>query len=341
MTPSEVHPGEVVSLSPNVGNTRLLIGGTVTEFESRSLGQWILADYLTSPYGTATNYGVVSARGSAGFLGVGTYAPIEVRIPDVRSGTYRLASYFSPAGGNGSFLPGHYPNKGAYLCSEVQVLSTRPTLSASNDVSVQAIPSSGLRDGKHIRVNVSGFGVRGVVSLSECAFFGVVATSGCGTALNSDSLIHVNKNGTASVTYVAAGRALSSSRGRTFPCTATNCVLVATLGSGFAYAVTRLSFRVPGAATGYLHFVGGPAPGLDKPIPGTVRFQASSGASYETSPASDGEFSLILPPGRYLVEARSPNFISVGTEWPCRGQPDSLVVKPGQTIDEPVFCDAP
>ena len=61
--------------------------------------------------------------------------------------------------------------------------------------------------------------------------------------------------------------------------------------------------------SGHLYVVGGPAPGLPRPIPGTVVAQRPGG-SYAVTVGSDGEYTMQLPPGTYTV---------TGTSWRYNG----------------------
>jgi hypothetical protein len=341
---TRVHPGEVVTLSTSGTNPLLLIGGVGSDLEAEVGGNWKIIGVLTTsvPAGT-TKYGFY--RPTAPLFAVGFTKPVQVRIPEVSPGGYRISRSFTPIGHEGSIVARNFPNPGATLCREIQVLSTKPDLIASTDVSVAVQPQSGLRSGQRVRVALSHFGSRGFVSLSQCAFFSEIAADGCGTRLSAQSRIKLNKSGSATTLFVVYDKAPASS-GRhppLFSC-ATNCVVVATLGSGYAYAAARIDFAVSGAVTGSFDLVGGPFPGLDEPIPGVIRFQTNTGTTYTTSPAADGEYSILVPPGRYRVTARSPKFGITGPKgtikWPCSGSPPSIVVKPGETVNEPIFCEA-
>jgi hypothetical protein len=65
------------------------------------------------------------------------------------------------------------------------------------------------------------------------------------------------------------------------------------------------SARDTGTLTGHLRMVGGPPPGIDRPVPGTVTI--SDGSTTRQQPVSDdGAYAVDLPPGNYTVVGHSP-----------------------------------
>ena len=64
-----------------------------------------------------------------------------------------------------------------------------------------------------------------------------------------------------------------------------------------------------GTIRGELVFVGGPAPGTSRPLPGVVTFRSRNG-DIQTVTTRDGSFSIDLPVGHYQVAGRSPLFQS-------------------------------
>ena len=58
--------------------------------------------------------------------------------------------------------------------------------------------------------------------------------------------------------------------------------------------------------TGKFVQVGGPAPGLPVPLPGTITARAATGQTFTASAGNDGRFTFSLPPGTYRVTGRSP-----------------------------------
>ena len=64
-----------------------------------------------------------------------------------------------------------------------------------------------------------------------------------------------------------------------------------------------------GTLTGHLYGVGGPAPGLPRPWPGTVTL-TGPGVHLEVPVSADGAYSVRVPPGRYTVTGHSPLYES-------------------------------
>jgi hypothetical protein len=198
-------------------------------------------------------------------------------------------------------------------------------------------------------VQLFGFGPRAKVHLSECAFELLATSSGCGPSLDNQQLVQVDASGEASAVFHVRGHAsagtstLSGPGAQTFEC-ATNCVLVATLGSGFASAMLPLSFTRPGAVAGTLIIEGGPFPGLREGIPGSVSFtrqgENSPNAVTTAETAPDGEFSVVLSYGSYVAIGKSPKVMSNNSEMTCRS-PELVNVTPGNTTQAIISCDVP
>jgi hypothetical protein len=127
-SPTSVHPGEVIALDTTGSNPQLLEGGNITTFEADTPSGWRVVDYLGSPGGTATGYGIVPFSPHALFAGVGTSGLVKVRIPDVQPGTYRLVRFNSANPAMGNLLGGRFPIHGVNLCATVTVLTTPPAL---------------------------------------------------------------------------------------------------------------------------------------------------------------------------------------------------------------------
>jgi hypothetical protein len=89
-----------------------------------------------------------------------------------------------------------------------------------------------------------------------------------------------------------------------------------------------------GTIAGSLREVGGPSPGLNRPISGFVRiFNATSGWDGPTE--GDGNFRVDLPAGTYTATGTSP---AVGAgQYPCAAG-GSVVVTPGRTTSVKVIC---
>jgi hypothetical protein len=208
---------------------------------------------------------------------------------------------------------------------------------------VKVSPSSGLSEGQEVRVTLSGFGASSLVHLSECAFGRLATSEGCPSRPGGGEAVRLEDTGSATTVFPAQGGAIAApgTRAMQYPCTS-NCVLVATLGDGFASAGTGLWFKAAGAS-GTLVEVGGPAPGLWLGVPGQVSFVREGRgreqvSSAETAP--DGEFSITVPPGRYQVRGSSPRVISDGRPMTCFANPRVVTVSqniPASTID--VICN--
>lgn len=112
---------------------------------------------------------------------------------------------------------------------------------------VTVTPNRGLVDGQRITVRVTGFGVGTKVWLSECASGGRGATAlGCGPQLPAQTLLLTGGDGSGTTTFVAHNLAATKAYDPTElrPCR-TECVVVATLGSGDNYAYASITFRTP------------------------------------------------------------------------------------------------
>jgi hypothetical protein len=64
----------------------------------------------------------------------------------------------------------------------------------------------------------------------------------------------------------------------------------------------------PSGIAGTLRVVGGPPPGINRPVAGTVRVVSSSGVGCDVSVGPAGFFDVTLPTGRYTVTGYSPSF---------------------------------
>jgi len=106
-------------------------------------------------------------------------------------------------------------------------------------------PSSGLKDGMNVNVQVSGFGSGGKVWLSECASAAAATDLGCGGDLASQPFLVTDDNGTGSASLVVHVRAGGRPPSPVLVKCADQCVIVATLGSGFAFVTARIDFDVP------------------------------------------------------------------------------------------------
>lgn len=112
----------------------------------------------------------------------------------------------------------------------------------------------------------------------------------------------------------------------------TGCALVLALLSACAAQQHPQS----GVARGQLLLVGGPFPGLPRPLAsGSVSFSGATRVSVRVS--SDGSFSASLPNGSYEVSGRSAEFGS--GSYPCRASRPISVVSDKTTLID-VYCQA-
>ena len=89
-----------------------------------------------------------------------------------------------------------------------------------------------------------------------------------------------------------------------------------------------------GTVTGHLYGVGGPAPGLPRPWPGTVTLNGS-GVHRDVPVGASGTYSVTVPAGRYTVTGHSPRYGS-GT-YLCRAAGIATVTS-GHSTKADVLC---
>jgi hypothetical protein len=105
-------------------------------------------------------------------------------------------------------------------------------------------PDGPYRDGEVISVSVGGFGVGSKIWLSECASSSVASDLGCGAELAAQPFLVTTEDGSGTGAFTIASQAADQSlRPRpAVPC-ADRCVIVATLGSGYPFAMAPISVR--------------------------------------------------------------------------------------------------
>ncbi len=120
-----------------------------------------------------------------------------------------------------------------------------PALTVDHPI-VTVIPSTHLKDGQAVQVRVTGFGVGGKVWLSQCASAAAATDLGCGVDLAAQPFLVTDDSEAGSATLVvrasASGRALSA--GPASQCV-DQCVIVATIGSGYPFLVAPVAFTGP------------------------------------------------------------------------------------------------
>jgi len=114
---------------------------------------------------------------------------------------------------------------------------------AGRESHVTVRPSSNLRNGEKVRVNVSGFGLGAKFFVSECADVHDVNPAGCGgqSALQNFGLTNMMGAGSYVITVKNVAATGRSPGGPFLPC-ATTCVVVATGGEGGAHSHATLRF---------------------------------------------------------------------------------------------------
>jgi len=92
--------------------------------------------------------------------------------------------------------------------------------------------------------------------------------------------------------------------------------------------------RAEGTLAGHLYGVGGPAPGLPRPWPGTVTL-AGPGVHRDVPVGASGSYSVTVPAGRYTITGHSPLYGS-GT-YLCQAT-GAAAVTSGHTTKADVLC---
>ena len=91
-----------------------------------------------------------------------------------------------------------------------------------------------------------------------------------------------------------------------------------------------------GTIIGTLRLVGGPAPGVDRSVPGDITV-TSTGADDTVSAQSmtdaNGHFFVGVPPGRYLLTGTSPQYYTGA----CQG--GTVTVRAGARLTRDVLCE--
>jgi hypothetical protein len=105
-----------------------------------------------------------------------------------------------------------------------------------------------------------------------------------------------------------------------------------------SYENTKIVVRIlvgaeRGTISGRLREVGGPAPGLDRSVPGTISIEGDSTAVGAST--STGEFSVQVPVGTYTVTGTSP-LVNDGREKCVVSDP--VIVESGRTTKVTVIC---
>jgi hypothetical protein len=105
---------------------------------------------------------------------------------------------------------------------------------------------------------------------------------------------------------------------------------------------TRATTPAMAQVVGQLHVAGGPAPGIDKPIPGRIEAHRDTPAGELVSTAEageDGSFRMTLSPGSYALVASSPRVVLGRAGVPCGGA--STTLHGGENPPLAVYCLIP
>jgi len=92
---------------------------------------------------------------------------------------------------------------------------------------------------------------------------------------------------------------------------------------------------VSGTLVGHLRQVGGPPPGIDRPVPGTMTITGP--VTKQIHVGSDGAYSVELPPGSYTLMGHSPTTLVDDTQQDCPGLA-SAQVKVSATTTADAVC---
>lgn len=86
---------------------------------------------------------------------------------------------------------------------------------------------------------------------------------------------------------------------------------------------------------GKLLMVGGPAPGVQEPAPGTLTIKRAA-SSVTAEIGEDGTFAIQLPEGRYRITATSPGYLE--GRGLCVTDPAETTLTAGKTVTSDVYC---
>ncbi len=113
-----------------------------------------------------------------------------------------------------------------------------------DDPTVTVVPATNLRDGQTVEVRITGFGVGGKVYLSECSSAEVATDLGCGAELAAQTLFVTDDSRAAIGSFTVTATAEQGPFAPSQAC-ADQCVIVATIGGGYAFVTAPISFPAP------------------------------------------------------------------------------------------------
>ena len=128
----------------------------------------------------------------------------------------------------------------------IAVLAAYQIGSGSGQPKVSVSPAGDLIDGQSVSVEMSGFTAGTSVFVSECATAATANAVGCGSELGAQATAVTGTDGSASLTFAVRAQAAAGPHetGAIEGC-ANQCVIVATLGSGSAFASAPIAFEAP------------------------------------------------------------------------------------------------
>lgn len=217
-----------------------------------------------------------------------------------------------------------------------------PALTVDHPV-VTVRAGAGLVDGQLVRVEVSGFGVGGTVRLSECATAAAATDLGCGAQLAAQPLLATDDARAGAALFIvhdaASNRPLVATP--TSPC-GRSCVIVATLGGGYPFALAPIAFAptappacalravaislvdsgvFAGTVGGYLRFVNAGSatcrltgwPTIDAVTPSGVRASIRHTTAVLHFPNLDAAPTVVLAPGEAADAALATSDLPPGS----------------------------
>ena len=109
------------------------------------------------------------------------------------------------------------------------------------DPRVVVTPATGLHDGQTVLVRITGFSVGGKQWVSECSSSAVATDLGCGSELAAQTELVTDNSRTGSASFIVRSHASNGPNGSLHSC-GTHCVIVVTVGGGYAFALAPISF---------------------------------------------------------------------------------------------------
>ena len=111
---------------------------------------------------------------------------------------------------------------------------------------VSVSPAMNLADGQSVSLRLAGFGPGSTVRISECATAASANDLGCGTELAVQTAAVISNDGSGSATFTVRSEAAAGrlQTGAIEVCS-DQCVIVATIGGGHAFATAPIAFEAP------------------------------------------------------------------------------------------------